>query len=99
MGKQLCNGPSKLCQAFDINKSLDREDLTSSSEIWLEEGMTDEEDRIISSTRVGIEGSGEEWSRLRLRFYIYGNQNVSVRDKELQARENGTGLVVRHGLH
>ena len=79
--KDLCSGPSKLCQAFNINKDLNCVDLSDSEEIWLENGDTVPEDNMVNSTRIGIEGAGPEWSQLKLRWYILENKNVSVRDK------------------
>ena len=79
--KDLCSGPSKLCQAFNINKDLNCVDLRDSEEIWLEDGDTVPEDNMVNSTRIGIEGAGPEWSQLKLRWYILDNKNVSVRDK------------------
>ncbi|XP_063072508.1 DNA-3-methyladenine glycosylase [Engraulis encrasicolus] len=34
--KELCNGPSKLCQALDIPRAFDRRDLADDPEVWLE---------------------------------------------------------------
>ena len=79
--KDLCSGPSKLCQAFNINKDMNCVDLSDSEEIWLENGDTVPEDNMVNSTRIGIEGAGPEWSQLKLRWYILDNKNVSVRDK------------------
>ena len=79
--KDLCSGPSKLCQAFNINKDLNCVDLSDSEEIWLEDGDTVTEDNMVNSTRIGIEGAGPEWSQLKLRWYILDNKHVSVRDK------------------
>ena len=83
--KDLCNGPSKLCQALDIDKRLNCSDLISSEEIWLEEGG-EREDVLVQTTRVGIEGSGAEWAGLELRWYMLGNNHVSVRDRQAEAR-------------
>ncbi|CAI9587081.1 unnamed protein product [Staurois parvus] len=78
--KELCNGPSKLCQALDIDKSFDRRDLSSDLNAWLEEGSEVMEKDIVSCARIGI-GYAGEWTHKALRFYIKGNQYVSVRDK------------------
>ena len=78
--KDLCNGPSKLCQAMDINRSLDKIDLCVSEEMWVElpcggEGIGDED--IVCGPRIGIASAGEEWARKPLRFYIRDNDCVS----------------------
>ncbi|XP_018426287.1 PREDICTED: DNA-3-methyladenine glycosylase [Nanorana parkeri] len=82
--KELCNGPSKLCQALDINKSFDRGDLASDPNAWLEAGSDVREEDIVSCARIGI-GYAGEWKHKSLRFYIKGNQYVSVRDKAAES--------------
>ena len=87
--KDLCNGPSKLCQAFNIDKTLNCSDLTSGHSIWFEEAAAAEaaeEVEIVETKRVGIEGCGEPWASLPLRWYIKGNPHVSVRDKLAEAQ-------------
>ncbi|XP_077590290.1 DNA-3-methyladenine glycosylase [Stigmatopora nigra] len=81
--KDLCNGPSKLCQALDIPRAFDRLDLASDSEVWLEDADTDAGDAtaaVVAASRIGIESHGE-WAKKLLRFYLRGNAFVSVRDK------------------
>ncbi|XP_029431892.1 DNA-3-methyladenine glycosylase [Rhinatrema bivittatum] len=81
---ELCNGPSKLCQALAINKSFDRRDLASDGEAWLERGpdvLTAQ--AVVAAARIGINYAGE-WARKPLRFYIKGNKCVSVVDKAVE---------------
>lgn len=82
--KELCNGPSKLCQALDINKSFDRQDLASDQNAWLEAGLQVSEEDIVSCARIGI-GYAGDWTHKPLRFYIKGNKHVSVRDKVVES--------------
>lgn len=85
---QLCNGPSKLCQAFCIEKgNLNKEDMTTSSIFWLEDdkGFSKKDITIVTSTRIGINSYGPEWALKPLRFYILGNKCVSVKDKKIEA--------------
>lgn len=81
---ELCNGPSKLCISFDINiDSSNKKHLSDCADMWIEEG--DEkisESNIISSTRIGIDSAGPEWAGKLLRFYVFGNDSVSVKDKK-----------------
>jgi len=79
--KDLCNGPSKLCQAMEITKDLNCADLVVSDELWLETDDNDIDDKIVNTTRIGIGGHDKKWSELKLRWYILGNNCVSVRDK------------------
>uniref|UniRef100_UPI0037E76CA1 DNA-3-methyladenine glycosylase n=1 Tax=Semicossyphus pulcher TaxID=241346 RepID=UPI0037E76CA1 len=84
--KELCNGPSKLCQALNIPRCFDRRDLASDPEVWLErDSNTDpaEAEDIVSAPRVGIESHGE-WAKKPWRFYLRGHPCVSVVNKEAE---------------
>lgn len=84
--KELCNGPSKLCQALDIPRCFDRRDLASDAEVWLERDANTnaaETQDIVSAPRIGIESHGE-WAKKPLRFYIRGHPCVSVVNKEAE---------------
>ncbi|XP_067329304.1 DNA-3-methyladenine glycosylase-like isoform X1 [Anolis sagrei] len=83
---QLCNGPSKLCQALALDKTLDQEDLSCHPDLWLEEGQEEEEEgkeeqTVVCAKRIGISG---EWAHKPLRFYLRGNKYVSVTDREAE---------------
>ncbi|AEC01587.1 DNA-3-methyladenine glycosylase [Parasphaerochaeta coccoides] len=78
-GKQiigLTNGPGKLCQALDIDRSLNGADLCGEG-LYLEEGEG-VDFRIITTKRVGIDYA-EEAKDFPLRFYSEGNAYVSVK--------------------
>lgn len=82
--KDLCNGPSKLCQALKISKDkFNKVDLTTSDELWLEDGESLAEEKIVTSARINIDYA-EEWADKPLRFYILGNKSVSKRDKSAE---------------
>lgn len=84
--KELCNGPSKLCQALDIPRCFDRRDLASDPEVWMENdpSMSPSEDQdVVSAPRIGIESHGE-WAKKLLRFYLRGHPCVSVVNKEAE---------------
>lgn len=84
--KELCNGPSKLCQALDIPRCFDRRDLASDPEVWLESDASaapDEAPRVVAAPRIGIESHGE-WAKKPLRFYLRGHPCVSVVNKEAE---------------
>lgn len=79
--KDLCNGPSKLCQALKISKDkFNKVDMKSSDEIWLEDGEDLPQTKIVTGARINIDYA-EEWAQKPLRFYILGNKSVSKRDK------------------
>ncbi len=76
--KDLCNGPAKLCQALDIDKTLNKVDLTSCACLWVEPRSHDlADDDIVCTGRVGVNYAGTEWSNKHLRFYVKGNRCVS----------------------
>ncbi|XP_012661237.1 DNA-3-methyladenine glycosylase [Otolemur garnettii] len=79
--RELCSGPSKLCQALAIDKSFDQRDLAKDEALWLERGsLGPSEQAVVAAARVGIGYSGE-WAQKPLRFYIQGSPWVSVVDK------------------
>ncbi|XP_013925750.1 PREDICTED: DNA-3-methyladenine glycosylase [Thamnophis sirtalis] len=81
---QLCNGPSKLCQALAIDRSFDQQDLGCNPSLWLEPGLEASGDQVpICVPRIGISG---EWAQKPLRFYLQGNQCVSAIDKNAEGR-------------
>ncbi|KFM56773.1 DNA-3-methyladenine glycosylase, partial [Stegodyphus mimosarum] len=80
--KDLCNGPSKLCQAFKIEKTLlNKADLCTSSDLWLETGFTVARSDIVACKRIGVDSYGDEWANKPLRYYIKGNLYVSIKNK------------------
>lgn len=79
--RELCNGPSKLCQALAIKKKdFDREDtLTSNHLFFATDGYCIKAEDIVVSGRVGVERYGKYWASLPMRFYLRGNTHVSVK--------------------
>lgn len=79
--RELCSGPSKLCQALAIDKSFDQRDLATDEAVWLERGPSGSgEPAVVAAARVGI-GHAGEWAQKPLRFYIQGSPWVSVVDR------------------
>ncbi|KAM4535263.1 DNA-3-methyladenine glycosylase [Fundulus diaphanus] len=86
--KELCNGPSKLCQALNIPRCFDRRDLASDPEVWLEADPNTSPPKpqdIVSAPRIGIESHGE-WAKKPWRFYLCRHPCVSVVNKEAERR-------------
>lgn len=81
--KELCSGPSKLCQSLDITKenSNEKDLLDPASHLWVEEGVEVHDSRVRLSKRIGIDGAGPESRDKLYRFYEMGNHHVSVIDK------------------
>ncbi|KAF4077801.1 hypothetical protein AMELA_G00212040 [Ameiurus melas] len=87
--RELCNGPSKLCQALDIRRSFDHKDLASVADVWLEMDTEWEMSRardLVSAPRIGIESHGE-WAFKPLRFYLRGHPCVSVVDRVAESKQ------------
>lgn len=86
---ELCNGPAKLCISLQIDKALNKKDLSKCDEVWIEDGMPVPDHKIVTAHRIGVESSGLEWSSKLLRYYIIDNKSVSKRDKrqEIKLRE------------
>lgn len=85
--KELCNGPSKLCQAMDIPRCFDRRDLASDAQVWLERDpdvLPTQPSDVVSSSRIGVDSHGE-WAKKPLRFYLRGHPCVSVVDREAES--------------
>ncbi len=67
----LTNGPGKLCQWLQLNKSFYGEDLTTSKRIWLEDwGEKIKSSEIKATPRIGIDYAGPYWSRKKWRFLL-----------------------------
>lgn len=94
--KDLCSGPSKLCQAMQINKDLlNEQDLVTSNLMWLERGDDIKPSDIVTTSRIGIGPSAGEWMNKPLRFYIRGNIYVSVKDRKQEpSKRQGGGTNV-----
>ena len=74
--KNLCNGPGKLAQAFDIDKSLNG--LSLGSEIQILDGVEVPISSIETSPRIGLGKSVQEpWLSKPWRWYIRDNPFVS----------------------
>lgn len=84
---ELCNGPSKMCQALGITKAQDGIDTCAmAATVWFEEtNWRLARSDIVQCPRIGIEGAGPEAAAKPFRFYVYGNSFVSKRDKRAEA--------------
>ncbi|XP_040829612.1 DNA-3-methyladenine glycosylase isoform X3 [Ochotona curzoniae] len=84
--RELCSGPSKLCQALAIDKSFDQRDLARDEALWLERSTPGPGvPTVVAAARVGI-GQAGEWAQKPLRFYIQGSPWVSVVDRMAEQR-------------
>ncbi len=75
----LTNGPGKLCQALKIDKAFNQYNLIKGQDLFLEEGIDNQEDTIVCGPRINIPYA-EEYIHVPWRFFIQGNPYVSVAD-------------------
>jgi DNA-3-methyladenine glycosylase len=71
----LTSGPGKLCIAFGIDKSFDKEYLLG-NRVWIAEGEKFSTDSIVCGKRIGIDYA-EEYAEKPWRFWIKNNSFVS----------------------
>lgn len=75
---EIGSGPGKLGAAFAIDRALDREDLVTSSKLFIEEdpSFNFSKRSIVAAPRIGIDYA-EEWAHKPLRFYLRNHPSVS----------------------
>ncbi|MGD8991129.1 MAG: DNA-3-methyladenine glycosylase [Desulfobacterales bacterium] len=69
-GKDLTNGPAKLCQAMAIDKAINGLDLTAGRKLWVEEQMTIAQRFVKAGPRIGIDYAKPADRRAALRFRV-----------------------------
>ena len=82
--RDLCSGPARLCQALGISRDENGLDMTQSDRLWIESAPDLERgavppDRIVNTTRVGIDSAGPEWAGKPWRWYDRGSAHISKR--------------------
>lgn len=75
LAPKITAGPGSVAKALGIDKNLNAKDLLG-DEIWLEDGIQLQAERIVSSQRVGVDYA-EDHALLPWRFYLKGNAYVS----------------------
>jgi DNA-3-methyladenine glycosylase len=66
----LANGPGKLCQAFDIDRTLHNWDLTLGQKLWLEPGEPLPDTAVKTGPRIGIDYARLEDRQAPWRFWV-----------------------------
>jgi DNA-3-methyladenine glycosylase len=80
---ELCNGPSKLCMSLAIDRfTCNSRDLALWPGMWIERANEAPPEKVVTSTRIGIDSVEAEWRLKPLRFYLLGSKSVSKRDKK-----------------
>lgn len=69
-GKDLTNGPAKLCQALAVDKALNGWDLTAGRKLWVEEQRAIPQRFVKAGPRIGIDYAKPADRRAALRFWI-----------------------------
>lgn len=69
-GKDLANGPAKLCQALAVDKSLNGWDLTAGRKLWVEDRPLIPERFIKKGPRIGIDYARPADRRAARRFWV-----------------------------
>lgn len=73
--KNLTSGPGKLCIAFDIDRTMNGDNVCGDN-LWVEEFKNVSEAAVVSGPRIGIDYA-EEFAEMPWRFWIEGNKFVS----------------------
>jgi len=69
-----CNGPGKLTRVLNIDRNLNKLDLTQGNTMWLE--TRDASPDIVTGTRIGIDYAGAD-AKLPWRFALAGSKYIS----------------------
>ena len=64
----LIDGPGRVCRFFDVDRRLNRLDVTQRTRLWLEDRNEAVED-VLASPRIGVEYAGE-WAAKPFRFRL-----------------------------
>ena len=71
-------GPARACQAFEVDRSFDGDDLLVPERLWLAASTTClADDEIVGGPRIGVDYAGPEWAARPWRFGIAGSPALS----------------------
>ena len=71
--RDLCRGPARLCEAFDIGRDFDGWNLSRRRRLWIEAAGSAEERNVMRTARIGVTSAEE----LPLRFCLSGSEFIS----------------------
>lgn len=83
--RDLCRGPARLCEAFQIGRDLDGWDLERGRRLWIKEVSAEPSMNIARSPRLGVTSAED----LLLRFFVHHSEFVS--GTQTQNRVNHLG--------
>lgn len=85
---QLIDGPGRLCRALDIDRRLNRWDMTCGATLWFEDrGQPLGPKAIGAYPRIGVDYAGE-WAKKRWRFRLLSAAATKTRKRLVQKSEN-----------
>ena len=76
--QHLTDGPARLCQALNIDKSFNRWDLTQGSRLWIEDAPPPPAAQIMTGPRIGIGYASPQAKQAPWRFWLKNNPYVSI---------------------
>lgn len=86
---KLIDGPGRLCRALQIDRCLNRVDLTTGESLWFEDrGKLVESRDVGAHPRIGVDYAGE-WAKKPWRFRLR-TSTVPIRTKRTK-KQGGTG--------
>lgn len=79
---RLAAGPARLCQALDVDRSLDGHDLAAGTTLWIADAPPDRAAAItgrgvVTGPRVGVAYAGADWAGRPWRFGVRGHPSLS----------------------
>ena len=83
---ELIDGPGRLCRALQIDRNLNRVDLTTGESIWFEDrGVSIKKADVSAHPRIGVDYAGE-WAQKPWRFRL---RQVTVSDRAGRTKKLG----------
>jgi DNA-3-methyladenine glycosylase len=83
---ELIDGPGRLCRALQIDRSLNRVDLTTGESLWFEDrGVLVKKGDVGTHPRIGVDYAGK-WAEKRWRFRL---RTVTAPTRARQAKKQG----------
>ena len=79
---ELIDGPGRLCRALEIDRSLNRLDMTLGSGLWFEDrDVQVPQDEIKRYPRIGVDYAGE-WAKKLWRFRLGMERKMTIRRRK-----------------
>jgi DNA-3-methyladenine glycosylase len=83
---ELIDGPGRLCRALQIDRRLNRMDLTTGESLWFEDrGVIVKRGDVVAHPRIGVDYSGE-WAKKLWRFRL---RTVAARARTGRTKQLG----------